>query len=87
MNNVYDLFNLIGKNLKRIRQDVIGISQEKLAEENNLSRSFISHIESQNVDCGVSLDTLFYLSQKYEFDLRIFFDGYENLMTKKDNDN
>ena len=82
MNNIYDLFNLIGRNMKTIRTEIIGKSQEKMAEENFLSRSFISHIESPNVDTGVSLDTLFYLAQKYNFDIRKFFDGYEELMNK-----
>ena len=82
MNNIYDLFNLIGRNMKAIRTEIIGKSQEKMAEENDLSRSLISHIESPNVDTGVSLDTLFYLAQKYNFDIRKFFDGYEELMNK-----
>ena len=82
MNNIYDLFNLIGRNMKAIRTEIIGKSQEKMVEENDLSRSFISHIESPNVDMGVSLDTLFYLAQKYNFDIRKFFDGYEELMNK-----
>ena len=82
MNNIYDLFNLIGRNMKAIRTEIIGKSQEKIEEENDLSRSFISHIESPNVDTGVSLDTLFYLAQKYNFDIRKFFDGYEELMNK-----
>lgn len=83
MKNVYELFNLVGQNMKNIRKDIIGTSQEKLAEEINMSRSFISQIESPNVDTGVSLDTLFYLAQKYNFDIRKFFDGYEKLMNNK----
>jgi len=83
MKNVYELFNLVGQNMKNIRKDIIGTSQEKLAEEINMSRSFISQIESPNVDTGVSLDTLFYLAQKYNFDIRKFFDGYEKLMDDK----
>ena len=69
--------------MKSIRKDIIGKSQEKMAEDTDMSRSFISHIESPNVDTGISLDTLFFLAQKYNFDIRKFFDGYENLM---DND-
>lgn len=86
MKDTYELFNLIGKNMKSIRTDIIGKSQEKMAEDADMSRSFISHIESPNVDKGISLDTLFYLAQKYNFDIRKFFDGYETLMgeTKKD---
>ena len=83
MKNTYELFTLIGKNMKSIRKDIIGKSQEKMAEDTDMSRSFISHIESPNVDTGISLDTLFFLAQKYNFDIWKFFDGYENLM---DND-
>lgn len=87
MKSTYELFNLIGKNLKSIRRDIIKKSQEKMAEETDMSRSFISQIESPNVDAGVSLDTLFYLSQKYQFDIRKFFDGYEKLLDKETESN
>ena len=80
MKNTYELFALIGQNMKSIRKDIIGKSQEKMAEDTDMSRSFISHIESPNVDTGISLDTLFFLAQKYNFDIRKFFDGYEKLM-------
>lgn len=86
MKSAYELFNLIGKNMKIIRKEQIGISQEKLAEDVDMSRSFLSQIESPNVDVGVSLDTLFFLAQKYNFDIRRFFDGYEELMNKKSED-
>lgn len=88
MKNTYELFALIGQNMKSIRKDIIGKSQEKLAEDVDMSRSFLSQIESPNVDVGVSLDTLFFLAQKYNFDIRKFFDGYETLMdgdSKDDN--
>ena len=82
MKNTYELFALIGQNMKSIRTNIIGKSQEKMAEDTDMSRSFISHIESPNVDTGISLDTLFFLAQKYNFDIRKFFDGYEKLMDK-----
>lgn len=82
MKNTYELFNLIGKNMKVIRKNIICKSQEKMAEDIDMSRSFISHLESPNIDIGVSLDTLFYLAQKYNFDIRDFFNGYENLMSE-----
>lgn len=82
MKNAYDLFALIGKNMKSIRKEIIGKSQEQMAEDTDMSRRFISHIESPNVDLGISLDTLFFLAQKYNFDIRRFFDGYEKLMDK-----
>lgn len=87
MKNTYELFKLIGKNMKVIRKELIGLSQEKMADDLGMSRSFISQIESPNVDVGVSLDTLFYLSQKYNFDIRKFFDGYEDLLDKKVDNN
>ncbi len=87
MENTYELFKLIGKNMKVIRKELIGLSQEKMAEDLDMSRSFISQIESPNVDVGVSLDTLFYISQKYNFDIRRFFDGYEDLLDKKVDNN
>ena len=80
MKNTYELFALIGQNMKSIRTNIIGKSQEKMAEDTDMSRSFISHI---NVDTGISLDTLFFLAQKYNFDIRKFFDGYEKLMDKE----
>lgn len=83
MKNTYELFALIGQNMKSIRTNIIGKSQEKMAEDTDMSRSFISHIESPNVDTGISLDTLFFLAQKYNFDIRKFFDGYEKLMDKE----
>lgn len=87
MKNTYELFNLIGKNMKTIRTEIIGKSQEKMAEEIDMSRSFLSQIESPNVEVGISLDTLFYIAQKYNFDIRKFFDGYEELMSNNDNKN
>lgn len=80
MKDTYELFNLIGKNMKSIRKEFVGKSQEKMAEDADMSRSFISHVESPNYDIGISLDTLFFLAQKYKFDIRRFFDGYEELM-------
>lgn len=83
MRDTYELFNLIGKNMKSIRNDLIGKSQEKMAEDTDLSRGFLSRIESPNIDAGISLDTLFFIAQKYNFDIRKFFDGYEDLMDEK----
>ena len=87
MKNTYELFNLIGKNMKTIRNDIIGKSQEKMAEEIDMSRSFLSQIESPYVEVGISLDTLFYIAQKYNFDIRKFFDGYEELMSNNNEKN
>ena len=80
MQDTYALFKLIGKNMKTIRKEIIGKSQEKMAEDINMSRSYLSQLESPNVDVGVSLDTLLLISQKYNFDIRMFFDGYEEFI-------
>ena len=80
MINYDGLYALIGYNFKRIRKEKIKVTQEKLAEELNLSRSFISHIESPKVNKGISIDTLFLISQKYNIDIREFFQGYEKFL-------
>ena len=82
MKNTYELFSLIVKNMKAIRKNIIWKSQEKMTKDIDMSRSFISHIESPNIDVGISLDTLFFLAQKYNFNIRNFFDGYETLMNE-----
>lgn len=84
MKNAYDLYNLIGKNLKKIRTEKLKITQEQLAEKINLTRGFISHIESEKVEKGVSLDTLFWISQEYNIDIREFFSGYEKLLSSSE---
>ena len=83
MNKIYDFYNLIGKNLKDIRTSV-GESQEKFADKIDMSRGFISQIESPGVDVGVSLDTLFNIANEYNIDIREFFKGYETFL-KNDN--
>jgi len=82
MQEIYEFYNLIGENLKKIRTKN-GDSQEKISEKLNMSRGFISQIESQGVNCGVSLDTLFNISKLYNIDIREFFEGYENFINKK----
>ena len=80
--NSNDLFRLIGRNIQSLRAEFNIGTQEKLADDLDLSRSFISQLERQGVDKGVSLETLFLISQKYNIDIRRFFDNYEELMKK-----
>ena len=72
-----EIYTLIGKNIKNIREHRLKLTQEQLAETLNMSRSFISHLESPNVNKGISIDTLFLISQKFNLDIRDFFEGYE----------
>ena len=81
MRNIYDFYNLVGKNMKEIRCQR-NESQEKFAENIDMSRGFISQIESPGVKTGVSLDTLYMISQKYNIDIREFFKGYDEFMDK-----
>ncbi len=46
MENDLELYNIIGKNIKKRRKN-LGITQEKLAELTNYSLSFIANIESR----------------------------------------
>ena len=54
-----------------------------MAEDANLSRSFIGQIENQKMVKGISLNTLYTIAQTYNFDIRDFFGGYEELMNNK----
>lgn len=80
-------YRLIGDNIKRIRimhKD----SQEAFAEKIDMSRGFISQVESPGLKgIGVSLDTLFRVCIVYDVDIREFFDGFEKLLKKKKNEN
>lgn len=82
MKNVYELFSLIGENMQNIRKNELNKSQEKMAEETNISRGFLSKIESKKMDVGVSLDTLFIIAQTYDIDIRKFFEGYNKFLKK-----
>ena len=83
MQDIYDFYNLIGQNIKRIRKEHHQ-SQEVFAEKLDMSRGFISQIES-SVKTGISLDTLYAISQKYNIDIRELFQGYEQFMKEKGN--
>lgn len=48
--------------LRRIR----GLSQEKLAEKANISRSLLSNIEAPNMAYGFSLDVLYNIADALE---------------------
>ncbi len=77
--DIYDLYGLIGGNLKKIRKE-IHKTQEELAEDIDMTRGFISHLESPRIDKGVSIDTLFEIAMAYNIDIRRFFEGYEQFL-------
>lgn len=80
-------YRLIGDNIKKIRMDH-NDSQEAFAEKIDMSRGFISQIESPGLTgIGVSLDTLLKICIVYNVDIREFFDGFEKLINIKNNPN
>ncbi len=83
MRSSSELYTLIGHNLVKISKEFNIGTQEQLVEDTGLSMSFISQLESPSVDKGVSLETLFLISQRYNIDIRRFFDNYEDLLKNK----
>lgn len=75
-NKLAEFYNLIGKNIKRIRNEH-GDTQEKLAEKIGMSRTFISYLESAETNVGVSFDTIFLIADLYKVHINEFFIGYE----------
>lgn len=76
MENIDEFYNTIGKNIKKVRLNAHE-TQEEFAEKLDMSRGFISQLESPNLNVGVSLDTLFIICQKYNVDIKTFFDNNE----------
>lgn len=80
-------YRLIGDNIKKIRMEHKD-SQEDLAEKIDMSRGFISQVESPELTgIGVSLDTLLRICIVYNVDIREFFLGFEKLINIKNNPN
>lgn len=78
-------YRLIGDNIKRIRMEQKD-SQETLAEKIDMSRGFLSQVESPGLKgVGVSLDTLFRICIVYNVDISEFFLGFEKLINIKNN--
>lgn len=79
--DIWEFYNLFGKNIAKIRKKH-NMTQEQLAEILNMSRGFISQIESSGVKTGVSLDTLFLIAKIFNIDIKDFFDGFEIFIDK-----
>lgn len=67
-----DIYNLIGKNIKKYRMKK-GLKQRELAEKLYLSDSFIAKLESVTHQT-ISIDTLLDIAIVLECDIRDFFD-------------
>ena len=80
-------YRLVGDNIKRIRMEH-NDSQEAFAEKIDMSRGFLSQVESPGLEgIGVSLDTLLKICIAYDVDIREFFLGFEKLINIKNNPN
>ena len=71
-NNKTDIYNVIGKNIKKYRK-IKGLKQRELAEKLYLSDSFIAKLESVTHQT-ISIDTLENIADVLECDIRDFFD-------------
>lgn len=72
MNSETNIYNIIGKNIKKYRKKK-GITQRELAEKMLLSDSFIAKLESSTYQT-LSIDTLVQFSKTLNVDIKCFFD-------------
>lgn len=75
----YDIYNVIGKNIKKYRK-LQGMTQRELAESLLLSDSFIAKLESITPQT-LSIDTLELFAEKLKAPITSFFD--ESVMKEK----
>ena len=77
MINEDELFDIIGKNVKYYRQlynlNKEKLTQEQLAEKINVSPALIGNLESNKINQGISVITLYRLSQVLEVPIDNFF--------------
>lgn len=78
-NSKYNIYDVIGKNIKKYRK-LNGITQRKLAESLLLSESFIAKLESITSQT-ISIDTLELIANKLDTPITYFFD--ESVMEEK----
>lgn len=72
-----ELFDIIGKNVKYYRQlynlEIGKLTQEQLAEKINVSTALIGNLESSKIHQGISIITLYRLSQVLDVPIGNFF--------------
>ncbi len=82
-NSKYNIYDVIGKNIKKYRK-LKGLTQRKLAESLLLSESFIAKLESITSQT-ISIDTLELIANKLDTPIIYFFD--ESVMEEKNEKN
>ena len=84
MSNVQssELFKIIGKNIKYYRKlynlEKGKMTQEKLAELTDVSIALIGNLESEKIDQGISVFTLWKISKALEIPIENLFKGIDN---------
>ena len=76
-----DLFKVIGKNIKYYRSlynlEKGKMTQEKLAELADVSTALISNVESDKINQGISVFTLWKISKALEIPVENLFNGID----------
>lgn len=72
MNNKENIYNIIGKNIKKYRK-LKGWTQKELADKAMASDSLIAKLESVTYQT-ISIDNLEHIADVLEVDIRRFFD-------------
>ena len=84
-----ELFKIIGKNIKYYRKlyniKKGKLTQAELAEKINVSTALIGNLESKHIEQGISVYTLWKISQILEVPIEKFFDDSDFLTRKLDN--
>ena len=84
MSNVQssELFKIIGKNIKYYRKlynlEKGKMTQEKLAELTDVSIALIGNLESEKINQGISVFTLWKISKALEIPIESLFNGLDS---------
>lgn len=77
-----DIFKIIGRNIKYYRKlynlEKGKMTQEKLAELTDVSIALIGNLESEKIDQGLSVFTLWKISKALEVPIEKLFDGIDD---------
>lgn len=77
-----DIFKIIGRNIKYYRKlynlEKGKMTQEKLVELTDVSIALIGNLESEKIDQGLSVFTLWKISKVLEVPIEKLFDGIDD---------
>ena len=84
-----ELFKVIGKNIKYYRHlyslEKEKMTQEKLAELADVSIALIGNLESEKIDQGLSVFSLWKISKALEIPVEKLFSGIDNINNNSNN--